>query len=126
MYKLSKFLMLLVLVVLSKSLSAQTLSPFYEDGNIYIKIKSSAIAKYKHEVKDINDFDFLNGFVNTYTVASFQHLYAFAKHPGLENIYKISMAETSLIEQAIALINKIEDRKRAANSVAQIIFLRSM
>ncbi len=101
--------MLLVLVVLSKSLSAQTLSPFYEDGNIYIKIKSSAIAKYKHEVKDINDFDFLNGFVNTYTVASFQHLYAFAKHPGLENIYKISMAETSLIEQAIALINKIEE-----------------
>jgi hypothetical protein len=84
-------------------------NPFYEDGNIYIKVKESAMSNVKNNKKSIDDFLFLNNFSNKYTVTEFKHLYAFAKHSGLENIYKISIDQIHLIDQAVGQLSKISE-----------------
>jgi subtilisin family serine protease len=108
-----KYLYPFICLFFSISLTAQTVHPHYEDGNIYIKIKANAMLSVTQEKDDIHSFSFLNDFSNQYTVTNFRHLYAFAKNKGLENIYKISIAEKNLINQSIADLNKIQQLEYA-------------
>ena len=109
MNKITKCLIIVLTLCISKVILAQTVHPNYEDGNIYIKVKSSAVPSIQPHQKEIDIFPFLSDFANSYTVIEFRHLYAFVKQPGLENIYKISIAESALIEQSIAELSKLNE-----------------
>lgn len=104
----SRFLWVMLALILSQPASAQTISPYFEDGNIYIKIKPNVIVNPTQHKNQIGSFPFLADFANTYTVTEFRQLYTFAKHPGLENIFKISIAERHLIQQSIETLSKLE------------------
>jgi hypothetical protein len=110
---MSKHLLLVLLMFLTQALFAQTVHPFYEDGNIYIKIKQSAIADNSNKKQNLNDFVFLQDFANSYTVSEFRQLYTFAKHKGLENIYKISIQEANLIDQSVAFLSSLKELEYA-------------
>lgn len=108
-----KYVIILLSLFLSEAISAQTVSPLYEDGNIYIKIKASAIPVNQSDKKDISSFTFLADFSKAYTIAQFKHLYAFARHKGLENIYKITIEETTTIDQAVATLSTLKELEYA-------------
>jgi subtilisin family serine protease len=110
---MSKYSFLILSLLFLKVGLAQTVSPFYEDGNIYIKIKASAMIDIKDNKVKINNFPFLTSFANTYTVKEFRHLYSFAKHPGLENIYKISIAEINQLDQSVRTLSKLDQLEYA-------------
>jgi hypothetical protein len=102
-----KYVLGLLMLICTQTLSAQTVSPFYEDGNIYIKVKASEMLHIKEAKNGIRNFPFLLGFANTYTVTEFRQLYGFAQHPGLENIFKINIAEHHFIDKAIENLARI-------------------
>ncbi|HRG58357.1 MAG TPA: S8 family serine peptidase [Bacteroidia bacterium] len=102
-----------LLLLVQQISSAQTVNPFYEDGNIYIKIKANGMLNLKHEKLTIDHFQFLNSFAATYSVTEFRQLYAFAKHKGLENIYKISISNKNEIDLALAHLNSIKELEYA-------------
>jgi hypothetical protein len=108
MKSISNYLCLVLSLVFTEHLLAQTVNPFYEDGKIYIKVKASSMTNIGDVKNEIKNFPFLQDFANTFTVTEFRKLYAFAKHPGLENIYKISIAESNLIEQSLEKLSKVE------------------
>lgn len=103
-----KYLIVLMCLFLIKTNHAQNVNQNYEDGNIYMKINTNIVSK-NNKIKEINELPFLVDFTHSYTVTSFRQLYSFAKHPGLENIYKISILETNLIDQAIKDLSKIKE-----------------
>lgn len=107
------FRYLILLLFSTFSLKAQTIHPHYEDGNIYIKINEDAVPNMNESNYSIRDFSFLNDFTNAYSVTDFKHLYAFAKNRGLENIYKISIAEKNLIDQCVRELNSIKQLEYA-------------
>jgi len=108
MYKLSKLIFLLLPLLSVKTSNAQTVNSFYEDGNIYIQLKQHAMVSNQEKMV-LSNFPFLADFANTFTVTEFRQLYAFAKHPGLDNIFKISIAEINQIDQAVATLSKIKE-----------------
>ncbi|MFN7691242.1 MAG: hypothetical protein ACK5QU_09190, partial [Bacteroidota bacterium] len=46
---------------------SQTVNPFYEDGNLYIKVKSYAAVASDKASNQIADFSFLSNFSQAYT-----------------------------------------------------------
>lgn len=94
-------------------LQGQTVNSAYEDGNIYIKVKQSATNNNAEAAKKIGDFYFLNNFAQQFSVTEFKHLYAFARYSGLENIYKITIAQTHQIEQAVSMLSNIKELEYA-------------
>lgn len=92
---------------------SQTVNPFYEDGNLYIKVKSYAAVASDKASNQIADFSFLSNFSQAYTVTNFKKLYAFAKHKGLENIYKITIDEKYSIDQAVQELSKLKELEYA-------------
>lgn len=109
MNKLSKYLVAVWALAMSTCAIAQTVNPFYEDGNLYIKIKEGAMANIHQEKNQIINYPFLSTFANTYSISEFRQLYTFAKHPGLEHIYKISISEINEIDQALESLKKINE-----------------
>jgi hypothetical protein len=106
-------LIFLIVVLIQAPVFAQTVSPFYEDGNLYIKLKPYAAVISSHENNQMANFPFLSDFSQSYTITECRKLYAFAKHRGLENIYKISIAEKNLIDEAVAKLSGLSELEYA-------------
>ncbi|MCC6251988.1 MAG: S8 family serine peptidase [Bacteroidia bacterium] len=109
MIKFFRLLLSLFVVFCFTIASGQTVDANYEDGNIYLKIKSTAMSSVSNHNNDPGNFPFLQQFTKDYTVSEFRQLYTFAKHQGLENIFKISISEISNIDYAIAALSKLEE-----------------
>ena len=107
MNRVLKYVLGVLLLILTQTLFAQKVNPFYEDGNIYIKVKASAMLHVKEAKNEIRNYPFLLDFANTYTVTEFRQLYSFAQHKGLENIFKIAVAEHNFIDKAIESLARI-------------------
>jgi len=102
-----KKLFLSLLVFSSFFAFGQTIHPHYEDGHLYLKIKEDAI-----------DFRGLDGIasaaafrqmlgeeINLAGVMSFERMFAATKHPGLDNIFRIRIADPAGADAAVRILS---------------------
>jgi uncharacterized protein YxeA len=55
MNRVLKYVLGVLLLILTQTLFAQKVNPFYEDGNIYIKVKASAMLHVKEAKNEIRN-----------------------------------------------------------------------
>lgn len=81
---------------------AQEVSPFYEDGNLYVSFKNGSIAfTGSHGNDSLLSCKAMGEFGKVFPIAKIHRPFSFAKHKGLENIVKISLQNPLQIDAAL-------------------------
>jgi PKD repeat protein len=96
------------------SLKAQQVSPFYEDGNLYLSFKKGSLAFTGSVSTDsLMAASALGDFGKLFPVAAMRRPFSFAKHQGLENIVKISLQNHLDVDRALSYLAKLSNLEYA-------------
>ncbi len=108
------FFALILFQFLFINLRAQEVSPFYEDGNLYLRFKEGYVQFTKSKNTDsVIVCNALGEFAQLFPMARVSRLFSFAKHKGLENIVKISLENHRTIEGALAYLSSLSQLEYA-------------
>lgn len=100
------FFLCFILFAFSINSFAQEISPFYEDGNLYLKFKPGSVLFTNSDKDDsLLVAQNLSEFTSRFSVKKINRQFSFAKHPGLENIVKISLRNPAQIDEALKFLS---------------------
>lgn len=103
-----KLLFVVLLSTLITCINAQTISPDYYDGEIYIKLKEGEKIygqPGQHSYVSVRDIPFLQSFVKKYGIEKARLPFHWSTSEVLKQVYQVSFTNISLVEE---LLNEIQ------------------